>query len=183
MPQVMDYLGGDGTSQRRELWILIGLCIVGPLCCPRKFEALRFTSAMCVCFVIVLAIMVFFYSLGIPALDPCQDVDAGDECRGERVAVYLNVDTLRVFSIFIFAFSCQTNIFCVTNELRRPTLSRYDSVINGAVSLTTTLYALVAVCGYSTYGYDVESNVLESYPCTSFSLVQHPFLYGMQLTA
>ena len=34
----------------------------------------------------------------------------------------------------------------------------------GAVGLTTTLYTLVAICGYGTYGRNVQSNLLESYP-------------------
>lgn len=59
MPQVMDNFGGNEASKRRELWIIIGLCIVFPLCCPRKLEALRFTSAMCVCFVCLLTVLVF----------------------------------------------------------------------------------------------------------------------------
>ena len=87
------------------------------------------------------------------------------ECVGERVDYYFTMDTLRVFAIFIFAFSCQTNIFCVTNELRKPTLARFRTVMFGAVGLTTTLYTIVAICGYHTYGYNVLPNVLESYPC------------------
>lgn len=173
MPQVMEEFGsqhGD-ISRRRELWILIGFCIVFPLCCPRKLEALRFTSAMCVCFVCLLTVLVLLYAVGLPDLDPCAgsnsttNVDGvTDECVGERSVWFADLDTLRVFSIFIFAFSCQTNIYSVTNEIRRPSTRRYRSVMIGAVVLTTVLYTTVALAGYSTYGHNVQSNVLQSYP-------------------
>lgn len=168
MPQVMDFYGCKyGLLVNRQFWILIGFCIVMPLSCPRKLEALRFTSAMCVCFVIILTIIVLLYSLHISALDPCANIDvtknANHECVGVQKLFVFDLETMQAFSIFIFAFCCQPNIFMVTNELRKPSFRRYRTVMSGAVGLTTLLYITVAICGYSTYGRNVQSNVLESY--------------------
>jgi amino acid permease len=91
-----------------------GFCIVAPLSSLKKLDALKWTSAISILFVFFIAAVVFFYALDLPALDPCKsdndndDDDDDGECVGDRVAATLTLDTVRVFGIFIFAFTCQT---------------------------------------------------------------------------
>merc|ERR1719419_744231 len=71
---------------------------------------------------------------------------------------------LKVIPIFVFAFTCQQNAFSITNELKNNTQNRLNAVIAGTVGLCTALYALVAYCGYATYGAMVKGDVLLNYP-------------------
>lgn len=89
--------------------IFAGFCIVTPLSSLKQLDALKWTSAISILFVFFIAAVVFFYSVGLPDLDPCKDADDDDgDCVGDRVATTVTIDTVRVFGIFIFAYTCQT---------------------------------------------------------------------------
>jgi amino acid permease len=86
------------------------------------------------------------------------------QCVGDRVNVQFNANTMKVFSIFIFGFTCHQNMFTIVNELQAVTLQRCNLVIAYAVGTAVCVYLVIANCGYSTYGDKVESNILVSYP-------------------
>ena len=165
MPAVTEFFGGSGMFLHREIWILIGFCVVGPISCFKTLDALKWTSAMAIFFVIFIAGLVFTYSVDT-TLARCDDDTAtdADACIGDSAAVVANVNTLRVLGVFIFAYSCQMNIFPVVNELKRPTIKRFNLVIYISIATAVTLYAIVAGAGYATYGDAVESNILINYP-------------------
>lgn len=58
------------------------------------------------------------------------------------------------------------------NELSNPNPQRTSTLISSANGVVLFVYAMVAICGYLTYGTEVESNVLRSspskYQCTVF---------------
>jgi amino acid permease len=95
------------------------------------------------------------------------------ECVGERVNIQFNLNTMKVFSIFIFGFTCHQNMFTIVNELHAVTLGRCNQVIFYAIGTALSVYLVIANCGYSTYGDNVESNILASYPSKS---LHSPFL-------
>ena len=173
MPDVLSQLGqSGGFFTERYPWILIGFAIVAPLSCFHKMDALRFTSGLSVAFVIFLMMMVLLYSFGIDTMEPCtDDGDDDGECVGDKPWFSLDGNTFRVLSIFIFAFSCQTNMFAVVNELRNPTQKRFDTIAGSAITSAGSIYVAVAVAGFLTYGTEVESNILVSYPKTTVTTV------------
>ena len=75
----------------------------------------------------------------------------------------MDLDTVSVLTVFIFGFTCQQNVFAITNELKDPTPPRVNSVIVRAVGLALTVYICVAVAGYGTFGSEVESDILTNY--------------------
>ena len=81
---------------------------MAPLSAMKQLDALKWTSAISIVFVFFIAAVVFFYAMDLPDLDPCRDIDDGDECVGDRVSATVTLDTVRVFGIFIFAYTCQT---------------------------------------------------------------------------
>lgn len=166
MPDVMSQLGvNSGFFVERYPWILLGFAVVAPLSCFHKMDALKFTSGLSVAFVVFLMLMVFFYWLGVGTLDSCtDDGDDDEECVGDKPMFSLTGNTFRVLSIFIFAFSCQTNIFPVVNELRNPTQKRFDAISAASIYSAGGIYVVVAVAGFLTYGTQVDSNILVSYP-------------------
>lgn len=87
-----------------------------------------------------------------------------DQCVGKRVNIQFNMNTMRVFSIFIFGFTCHQNMFTIVNELHAVTVGRCNRVIFYAVGTAVSVYLVIANFGYSTYGDNVESNILVSYP-------------------
>lgn len=108
MPDVMQQIGIDGVWQQRHVWVLLGFAIVAPLSFLRNLDALKYTSAMAVAFVFFLTIIVILFAAQVPGMNPCADAEDTDSCAGQTHLAVVTLDTFRVFSIFIFAFSCQT---------------------------------------------------------------------------
>lgn len=150
----------------RQFWVFIGFIIVAPLCCLRNLDSLKFTSLFAVGFVIFLTILITLYAFDIPGMDACDDIDETEECKGDVSNFVVNMDTMRVFSIFVFGFTCQQNIFAVKNELIDPSPQRINTVIVSAIGTAMVLYFIVSCFGYSTYGDNVESDILTNYPET-----------------
>lgn len=173
MPDVVTQLGvTSGFFTERYPWILLGFALVAPLSCFHKMDALKFTSGLSVAFVLFLMVMVVLYSLDIDTLESCtDDGDDDGECVGDKPMFSLDGNTFRVLSIFIFAFSCQTNIFAVVNELRNPTQKRFDAISGSAIFSAGSIYVTVAIAGFLTYGTEVESNILISYPKATLTTV------------
>jgi amino acid permease len=185
MPSVMSQAGASLVAQSRFLWVMIGFAFVAPISFFNDLTKLNFTSSLAIVFAMFFILMVFLYSIpGASGLDACPD----RECEGETSNILLSIDVLRVFSIFIFAFSCQINMFPVVNELRRPSQKRFDFVIKYSILTSCVIYLIVAVCGYKTFGDKVESNILINYPnnvwtsicrvCISFLVI---FSYPLQV--
>lgn len=55
-------------------------------------------------------------------------------------------------------------MFPVVNEMENPTASRCNAAASMAVGTAMLLYSIAAGAGYGTYGDEVDSNVLSSYP-------------------
>lgn len=94
-----------------------------------------------------------------------------DQCVGERVNIQFNMNTMRVFSIFIFGFTCHQNMFTIVNELHAVSVERCNRVVFYAVGTAVSVYLVIANFGYSTYGSNVESNILVSYPSKFITLM------------
>jgi len=161
----------------RRVWIgLYMLFIIMPLACLRTLNALRFTAAAGIGFVIFLVGVVTLYAT-VPSLDPCGKpnpddlqriadglTDATHWCRGPTVWAKLDMGTCKILAIFIFGFTCHQNIFSACNELRGFNIPRINRVIQGCILLCWTMYALIALMAYHTYGSNVKSDVLQSFP-------------------
>ena len=76
------------------------------------------------------------------------------------------------FVIFTNAYTCQHAMLPIVAELDRPTRARKCAVIFGAMGAVCSLLLVVGVSGYITFGDQVESNVLFSYPHDSMFVVR-----------
>lgn len=160
----MIQFGASHAARNRQLWVLVGFVIVAPLSCMKNLDSLKFTSFLSIGFVAFLTMLICLYMGDVPSLDACADVDDGDVCKGETSYFITSMETLRVLSIFIFGFTCQQNIFSVTNELSRPVIARVNIVIAMSIGAAFFIYIIVACTGYYTFGSKVESDILISYP-------------------
>ena len=64
------------------------------------------------------------------------------------------------------AYGMQAAVPTIWNEMERPTPGRMLTVYLVGLGLSAVMYAIVAGCGYATYGSNVASNILTSYPST-----------------
>jgi amino acid permease len=166
MPDVMEQMEASSAAQNRLLWVAVGFSVVAPLSFMKDLDSLKFTSLVAIFFVGFLTFLIILYASNIDGLDPCTDVDDGDECVGDQHVFQFDIETMKVFSIFVFGFTCHQNIFAVKNELSSPTISRINVVIVSSIGTAFLLYLLVGCFGYNTYGDNVESNILVNYPET-----------------
>jgi amino acid permease len=109
MPDAVAEYGGNTN---RSLWVGIGWLLMVPLACLRTLDALKFTSTLALMFVGFVTLFVLLYAVGIPTLDPCDgergEINGTTSCRGAADYATTTGDrTLRVFSIFVFSFTCQ----------------------------------------------------------------------------
>jgi amino acid permease len=62
------------------------------------------------------------------------------------------------------------------NEIRNPTQKRIDGVSVASITTAFTIYMIVAIAGFYTYGDQVQSNILISYPSMSLTHLGLPTL-------
>lgn len=162
MPDVMEQMEASSAAQSRLLWVAVGFSVVVPLSFMKDLDSLKFTSLVAIMFVGFLTFLIILYASHAEGLDPCADVD--DTCVGDTQLFLFDLETMKVFSIFVFGFTCHQNIFALKNELVDPTINRINTVIVSAIGVAFVLYLMVGCFGYDTYGDNVESNILVNYP-------------------
>jgi len=190
-------LTGDNTKDdrwiislllSRPFWVVGALLLVLPFSFYRTLDELKKASSLALVFVFLLVGMIIAYANDVA--DPCAGYDDSDEttCRGE-IESYTNFAlTVSRVPIFVFAFTCQQNIFPIVNEIELLSQRRVNNVICCSIGFALVTFAIVALEGYSTYGSFVRGDILLNYPenkqvtflriCIAFMLALH---YPLQL--
>lgn len=109
MPEVMEYFGVTGMWTSRQLWVVVGVALVGPLSCFKSLDALKFTNSLALGSVLFIAALVFAYSMDI-GLDPCLGIDNDNlegECYGETQFDTFSSGAVKYLGVFVFAYTCQ----------------------------------------------------------------------------
>eukprot|EP00928_Gymnodinium_smaydae_P012060 TRINITY_DN14395_c0_g5_i3.p1 TRINITY_DN14395_c0_g5~~TRINITY_DN14395_c0_g5_i3.p1 ORF type:complete len:534 (-),score=77.25 TRINITY_DN14395_c0_g5_i3:177-1724(-) len=155
----------------RQIYVMLGLMIIAPLCFVSKVNMLRYSSSVAMAALALVTLMIVLFSLpwddGSP-FDPC----GGDvACQGTVSLWTSPLSVLTQFVIFTNAYTCQHAMLPIVAELKRPTRRRKCIVIFGAMGAVCLLLLTVGVAGYLTFGSAVESNVLFSYPTNSMFVV------------
>ncbi|KAI9209651.1 vacuolar amino acid transporter 5 [Polychytrium aggregatum] len=162
MPKVVDgffpLLDSASAWRTKELWIVIGLLIVTPFCFAKRLDSLRYTSALALGAVVYLLFIVIYYALS-PSPEMPPKIPWGD-IRWAN----LDLSFWKTLPIFVFAFTCHQNIFAVYNEIRDNTIGRMSKVIVASIGTSFTVYELIGVIGYITFGNNVSDNVISMYP-------------------
>ena len=175
----------------RHFWVMGAVILVLPFSFYRTLDELKKASALALVFVFMLVGMILAYASGVA--DPCMGYEDnnGEEattCRGD-VEPYTNFpSTLAKVPIFVFAFTCQQNIFPIVNEIQLLNQPRLNIVICSSIGFAFVIFSAVAIEGYRTYGTFVRGDILLNYPenkqvtflriCIAFMLALH---YPLQL--
>ncbi len=162
-----------GDDYPRQVYVVLCVVAVLPLCMLRRVDMLRFTSYLATFALLLLTVVVVLFALPWSEtgryhdfFNPCAG-KSSDACRGAIVASTNPIDILRQFVTFTNAYTCQQGMVPICAELERPTRRRKLIVISGAIGTACVLYIAVGVAGYLTFGDLVESDILRNYPTTS----------------
>ena len=170
----------------RHFWVVGAVLAVLPFSFKKTLDELKKASAAALVFVFMLAGGIIAYASGVA--DPCEGFNGMGDCRGDVVAVTNASSMISKLPIFIFAFTCQQNIFPVVNEISFRSQSRINLVIVFSIGFALIVFTIVAIEGYRTYGSFVKGDILSNYPetgkvtflriCVAFMLALH---YPLQL--
>lgn len=144
----------------RSFWILALIILLIPLCFLRRLDSLRHTSYLSLLAVLYLVIIVLHYSFS-------SDAKATLPPKGEVELVNLSWHTISIFPVFVFAFTCAQNMLPVYNELFNNHERRVNSAIVSSIGTGATVYLIVGVLGYLSFGGNVGDNIIAMYPSTS----------------
>ena len=175
MPSACDQMGCANHMSEREIWIFLGFAMAAPFSLHQNIDYLKYTSSLCILFILFTSFIIFLYAAADysdqSTLDPCYNQSLDDDsepCKGNQSAGITDPEGFaKVFSIFIFAYTCQQNIFPLINEMEMPSQIRLDKVIVSTIFSAFALYLIVGLCGYATYGDNVKSDVILNYPANN----------------
>ncbi|KAL7513315.1 hypothetical protein ACHAXN_010397 [Cyclotella atomus] len=145
----------------RRFWVMGAVASVLPSSFYQTLGELKRASALALVFVFMLVGMIIMYANDVA--DPCASTPI-DVCRGEIQPFTDFASTMSKGPIFVFAFTCQQNIFPIVNEMELLSQRRLDIVIASAIGIAFVLFCIVAVEGYTTFGSFVRGDILLNYP-------------------
>jgi len=157
---------------RRWHVVIVGFLVAGSLACLRNLSALRYTAVGSVLIIVWSVVLFVLYLADVgPEFDPCAEARSSflgaaecDRATFEPFAAGDALALMKALPVFIFTFTCQQNVFTICNEVRNATRRRIDGAIVVAYSTAWAAFLSAAVCGYATYGDQVDGDVLKGYP-------------------
>lgn len=150
-----DYLDHHEILLERNFWItFFMITVVVPLSFLKKLDSLKYASMIALSSVVYLVILVFIHFLKNDIVD-----------KGPvRVFKPYSISSIFAsFPIFVFAYTCHQNMFSLVNELEDKSNKNINKVIVSAIGIAMTLYVLVGLTGYLSFGDNVEPNVIVGY--------------------
>ena len=129
--------------------------VVIPLSFLRRLDSLKYTSVVALVSIGYLVILVIYhYAAG----------DTQDE-RGPIRAVKPEsaLSALSSLPVIVFAYTCHQNMFSIVNEIRDNRPKIISSVIVSAIGSACTIYIIVAITGYLSFGNNVAGNIVGMY--------------------
>ncbi|KAL2157854.1 hypothetical protein VTH06DRAFT_4907 [Thermothelomyces fergusii] len=160
MPGVAESFGsadwGLPFLDDRKFWITaFFLLFIIPLSFPKRLDSLKYTSMVALLAIGYLIILVVYHF-------------AADEIPNERDIRLIRwegpVAALSSLPVVIFAYTCHQNMFSILNEIKDNSPGSIVTVIGSSIGSAASIYVLVAITGYFTFGNDVKGNIVSMYP-------------------
>jgi amino acid permease len=138
---------------------LVWVCLLLPLSLIRDINKLRYCSLLGVVTIMYLAIAIAQHS--IHNFEPSR---FRPPWEGYDLWVSLNLlDIISALPIFLFAFTCQINVFAIFDGLARASSPRMNKVTFRAVVLCFAIYSCIGLFGFIEFGDDTCGNILKNY--------------------
>lgn len=178
------FLSEDKTGQN----LIMLLCIpLSPLCALRSLASLRYATALSVCALVIVAVMVFMIA---PQNYSEMTRHHEREHTGDADALSLlwvlspHVDKWetvpQVLAFSFYAFCCHVSLFAKYRELDDPSARRVNKALVRSVALEATIYSLIGACGFLSFGSPCAEEVPKNkWPsCTPVNVLASPRFGG-----
>lgn len=139
----------------RRFWVTAFMLVVIPLSFLRRLDSLKYTSVVALVSIAYLVVLVVYHFL---------DGDTISE-RGHVHWIRWQgaVSTLSSFPVIVFAYTCHQNMFSILNEIKDPSPARTTAVVTASIGSAASVYILVAITGYLSFGDTVIGNIIAQY--------------------
>lgn len=160
MPGVSEAFGSADSGfpflADRRFWITaFFLLFIIPLSFPKRLDSLKYTSLVALVAIGYLIILVVYHF-------------AADEIPNKGDIRFITwegpVAALSSLPVVIFAYTCHQNMFSILNEIKDNSPASVVTVIGSSIGSAASVYILVAITGYLTFGSDVKGNIVGMYP-------------------
>ncbi|KAK1758015.1 transmembrane amino acid transporter protein-domain-containing protein [Echria macrotheca] len=162
MPGVAQAFGSDNTDllflSDRRFWITVFFLIfIIPLSFPKKLDSLKYTSIVALVSIGYLVILVVYHFT---------EDDYPNKGDINVITWRGPVQALSSLPVVIFAYTCHQNMFSILNEIKDNSPASIVGVISASIGSAASVYILVAITGYLTFGNNVEGNIVSMYPAS-----------------
>ncbi|KAL1984039.1 hypothetical protein VTN96DRAFT_9636 [Rasamsonia emersonii] len=159
MPGVIEgFVGGTPASEflvDRHFWITAFMLIVIPLSFLRRLDSLKYTSVIALISIGYLVILVVYHFA---------KSDTMAERGPIRVIEWAGVvPALSSFPVIVFAYTCHQNMFSILNEIKDNSHFQTTSVVIASIGSAASIYILVALTGYLSFGNNIGGNIVGMY--------------------
>ncbi|RMY42208.1 hypothetical protein D0866_00080 [Hortaea werneckii] len=148
---------GDAAAYlfERRFWVTAFMLVVIPLSFLRRLDSLKYTSVLALTAIAYLIVLVVYH---FAAGDTLAEKGEVNLIKWQGI-----IPTLANFPVIVFAYTCHQNMFSILNEIKNPTHVRTTSVIVASIGTAASVYVLVAITGYLSYGNNVIGNIVAQY--------------------
>jgi len=139
----------------RHFWVTVFMLVVIPLAFLRRLDSLKYTSVVALISIGYLVILVVYHF--------CKGDTMAD--RGVIRVIQWGglVPTLQSFPVIVFAYTCHQNMFSILNEIKNNSSESTTSVVAASIGSAASVYVLVAITGYLSFGNSVAGNIVGMY--------------------
>ncbi|KAH8662376.1 transmembrane amino acid transporter protein-domain-containing protein [Xylariales sp. PMI_506] len=139
----------------RNFWITAFMLVIIPLSFLRRLDSLKYTSLVALVSIGYLIILVVYHFAA----------DSVPNRAPVRVITWDGpISALSTFPVVVFAYTCHQNMFSIVNEIKDNSPKSIMGVITSSIGSAASIYVLVAITGYLTFGDDIKGNIVSMYP-------------------
>lgn len=142
----------------RHFWVTAFMLVVIPFSFLRRLDSLKYTSVIALISIGYLVILVVYH---FAAHDTLPEEGYKTPLRVFKWAGA--VPALSSFPVIVFAYTCHQNMFSILNEIGDNSHFRTTGVATASIGTAASIYVLVAITGYLSFGNEVSGNIVENY--------------------
>jgi amino acid permease len=142
----------------RHFWVTAFMLVVIPLSFLRRLDSLKYTSVIALISIGYLVILVVYHFAANDTLP-----DTGYQTPLRIVGWASPIAALSSFPVIVFAYTCHQNMFSILNEIANNSHFRATSVVVCSIGLAASIYILVAITGYLSFGNELGGNIVAQY--------------------
>lgn len=142
----------------RHFWVTAFMLVCIPLSYLRRLDSLKYTSIVALISISYLVVLVVYHFCAQDTLPDNQYTTP------LRIFTWKSpVAALSALPVIVFAYTCHQNMFSVLNEIADNSHFRTTSVVGSSIGTAASIYVLVAITGYLSFGNDVGGNIVAQY--------------------